>query len=436
MKKAIVVLIPLLIVIVAILFVLKPWKKKADAAEVTGSTAVVERGTLEVIVSSTGKVVANQEVEIKCKASGTVILLPYDVSETVKKDAVVMELDPIDEQRYVNQANITLTSSKAKHEIATQNLAVAEQTLATDQRKAQAALVAAQARFDDAKAKAGRIKELLGKKLASEEELETANTAAVAAKTDLDNAVTKLDELKTQEQALEVTRQQVKLAQAQVDSDLIALDLAKQRLADTKVTAPIDGVVSSRDVQVGQIIASGVSNVGGGTAAMTISDLSHIFVLADVDESDIGKIVKDQAATVTVEAQRGKKFEGKVVQIATKGISTSNVVTFRVKIEVTSEEKNLLKPEMTATVEILTQKKDNVLIAPMDAVVRKGGKTFAVLAGPAAEERPIETGINDGVKVEIVSGLNEGDQVVVSKNNRANSQWRGGPPMPMMGGRH
>ena len=122
------------------------------------------------------------------------------------------------------------------------------------------------------------MKQLFDKNLASQEDYDTAATAATQAETNLEAATVKMQELKSQEQALEIQRQNVKLAEAQVEADKIARDIAKDRVDDTKVVSPMDGVVAVRNVQIGQIIASGVSNVGGGTTVLTLSDLSQIFV--------------------------------------------------------------------------------------------------------------------------------------------------------------
>jgi multidrug efflux pump subunit AcrA (membrane-fusion protein) len=143
--------------------------------------------------------------------------------------------------------------------------------------------------------------------------------------------------------------------------------------------------------------------------------------------------------TVTADAFTGKRSRGKVVQIATRGVNASNVVTFDVKIEVEDRNKALLKPEMTANVEVVAAEKADVLLVPAEAVSRQRGKqTVQVVAsaGAAPEEREVETGINDGAKVEILKGLAEGETVVLNK--AADSKWTGGnqgprPPM-FMGG--
>ena len=476
------------------------WQKQRAIAKAEAPktpTAKVERRPIRLAVACTGRVVSNLDVEIKCKASGEVIKLPFDVSDSVKKGDLILELDPVDEERYVKQAeaalaasqakakqaeqsiviaehdlvtsteqaNTALKSAQAKAEQAKQNLLIAGQTLVTSRQRAEAALKSALVKAQDAAAKALRMKTLFEKKLASNEDYDTAVTADATAKMELSNAQAAMEELKTAELALEVKRldmslaeavvenartaikqleatklalelkrQDVRLTAAQVESNRIDLALAQRRLDDTKVVAPIDAVVATRNVQIGQIISSGISNVGGGTTALVLSDLSRIFVIASVDESDIGKVKEDLPVAITVDAYPGRRFEGKVTIVPVKGQNVSNVVTYDVKIEVVSANKALLKTEMTANVEIVVAEKDTALVVPAEAVVRQKGRRIAVVVkeNGATEERPVEAGINDGVSLEITSGLTEGEVVQVRKRE-ADSAGRSNAPRGMGG---
>ena len=366
------------------------WYWKASGAKKTAATptptAKIERGPVRQAVTSTGKIVSNLDVEIKCKASGEVVKLPFDISQAVKKGDLLLELDPRDEQQRVRQAEATVRASQARLINARESLALADEKLKTDRQRADAALIAAQARATDARAKADRTRELLGKKLASLEEAETAETAAAQAAAEAENAATGIEELKNQARTLEQARQQIRIAEAQVDNDQVSLDLARQRLSETRVVSPVDGVVTQRAVQIGQIISSGISNVGGGTTALVVSDLSRIFVLAAVDESDIGQVRPGQRVKVTVDAFRNREFAGEVVRISPRGVNISNVVTFEVKLEVTARDKEMLRPEMTANVEILIDERPDALLAPSDAIFRRGGKTWVTLQAAAARE--------------------------------------------------
>ena len=416
----------------------RPAALAAKAEAQKPPTAKVERGPIKLTVASTGRVVANLDVEIKCKASGEVLELPYDVSDPVEKNKVLLKLDPVDEERNVKKAEADLASSQAKLDSARQNLLVAERTLALSKRKAEVGLKSAEAHARDARARSDRMAKLLEKKLASQEDADAAEMTAVQAVADLDTAQVKLEETKIEELSLELRRQDVKQAQTQVDSDVIDLALAKQRLADTTVAAPIQGVVTARNVQVGQIISSGISNVGGGTTVLTLSDLSRIFVIASVDESDIGKVEVGQAVVITADAYPGRRFRGKVARITPRGVVVSNVVTFEVKIEVLDPKKNLLKPEMTANVEILIAQKDDALTVPAEAVTRRKAQHVATVVKEdgTTEERTVEVGIQDGYQAEVTSGLKEGDVVLVRKGAASSTGRKagGGPPSPMMFG--
>jgi len=444
MKKVIIAVVVLALAGCA-LYLWKGRKKETQAEQPKESIVKVERGPIRLAVACTGRVVPNLDVDIKCKASGEIITLPFDVSDPIKKGELVVELDPVDEERRVHQAEVTLSVSEARLDQAKLNLQVAELNLKTERLRADADLDSAKARAGDSAAKAERLKQLLEKKLAAQEDYDTALTSSVQAQADLENAEARVEDLKTQEIALDLKREDIKLAESQVESNKIDLALAKQRLEDTKVFSPIDGVVSVRDVQIGQIVASGVSNVGGGTTLLTISDLSHIYVLASVDESDIGKVEVDQGATITADAFPGVPFMGKVVRIATRGVNSSNVVTFEVKIEVLGPRKTLLKPEMTANVEVVAGESDNALLVPADAVSRKQRARIALVKSPdgTTEEREVEVGISDGVNIEVLKGLDEGEEVVVRKD-LADSRWRNAPGgfrmgpgmmMPRPGGR-
>jgi HlyD family secretion protein len=382
--------------------------------------------------------VSNLDVEIKCKASGEVVELPFDISDSVAKGQLLVKLDPIDEERAEKQARVALASSQARLAQARQNERLARDTLATERRKAEPMLAAAKARAERAKTRAARLKGILATGGSTEEECDAAQADAVVAAADVMLAQLRFEELKNQELTLELRVQDVKLAEAQVQSDQISLDVATQRLTDTKVSAPMAGVVSARNVQVGQIVSSGVTNIGGGTSVLTLSDLSRMFVLGAVDESDIGKVHLDDQVNVTADAFPGRRFKGKVVRVATKGVNISNVVTFEVKIEIEDPKKTLLKPEMTANLEVIANPREDALKVPTAAVLRKQGKQWVEVAteNGATEERAVEVGIQSETEVEVRSGLKEGELVVLRKSE-TESRWRnepGGPRPPSLFG--
>jgi len=423
MKKIAVIVIVLGAAVGAYFLFFRGGEHKEDA---NGERTVrIERGTIRTVVSSTGRVVANLDVEIKCKASGEVVRLPFDVSDVVKKGDLLLELDPVDETRSVRRAETALGASKARLVQAQKNLDIAVRGLATAKQRARASLRGAEARAKDARTKAERMRQLLAKRLCSQEDCDTAETAAVQAAADLEGAKIRIEELATEEMALELRHQDVRLAEAQVELDRIAVENARQRLADTKVVAPIDGIVADRQVQIGQIISSGISNVGGGTTVLTLSDLSRLYVLASVDESDVGQVEVDMPVEITADAFQGTSFRGKVVRIAARGKDVSNVVTFEVKIEVLGKEKTRLKPGMTANVKVVAASKENVLLVPTEAVMTDGELQVVLVKNGEnpPEERPVRLGLSNGVHAEVTGGLKEGETVIVRPDD-AESRWR------------
>jgi RND family efflux transporter MFP subunit len=392
------------------------WWHHAHAAVVAvpPPTAEVKHGDVIQAVASSGKVVSNRDVDIGCKASGPVVNLPVDISQEVKAGDLLVQLDTVDEERAVKSADVNVQASQAKLEQTKQNLAIAIQNLTTARAKAQSTLASTKIREANIRAKAERLKTLFDQKLASREDYESAQTDAASAAADLQAAQISLDDLKVQELTIEVEKQDVKLSEAQLGTDQLALEDAKQRLQDTTVISPMDGTVSALNVQVGKMVSSAISVVGG-TAVLTLSDLSHIFILATVDESLIGKVEKDQRVEATVDAYPDKVFTGKVVRIAIKGVNTSNVVTFEVKIEMTSADKQLLRPEMTASVRIVTAEVKNVQMVPSTAVWRHSHDAPTVVtvvdASGSTSDREVKMGLNDGTNWEVLSGLKDGEKV-------------------------
>lgn len=432
MKKLLVICIVAALILGAYYGFLRPKPTQSDPAKI--KTVQAEKGKIQLAIGCTGRVASNLDVEIKCKASGEVIKLPFDISNPVKKGDLLLEIDPIDEERNVHLAKITLSSSQARLKEAQVNLQYEEKSIDTERERLEATLKSAEAKAKDETAKAKRMSELLAKKLTSQEEYDTSVTSEVQAKANLETTKVQLDELEVRKLQLDVKRQEIQLSEDQVERDTVNLAIAQRRLDETKVFSPIDGVLVDKQVQIGQIISSGITNIGGGTTIMTISDLSRIFIYASVDESDIGKVVTGQKAEVTVDAFPDEKFTGIVQIISPQGVNESNVVTFEVKIEVTSENKSLLKPEMTANVEIIAAEKDNVLMLPSDAVILKNQKYWVTIVkeNGQQEERAVETGINDFTRVEIVSGITAEEKAVLHETVPI-SQWNGGGPPPPPG---
>ena len=392
----------------------------------------VSRGLVEKFVDASCRVISNLEVDIKCRVSGEVIQVPFDISQTVHKGDLLCQLDPTDIYLAVRSADATVAQTKARLAQTQYDLKQAEENLATTRRKNEAALASAKVKAANVQAKAGRLKDLLQREFASREDMESAQTEAAMAEAALESARIAIDELKQQEIQLQYKREAVKMAEAQLQSDQINLDLQKQQLTHATVTAPIEGVLSALNVQMGTIVASGMNGFSGGTTIMTLSDLSHVFAIATVDESDIGDVRVGQRARISVASFPGRIFAGQVVRIATKGVNASNVVTFEVKVEILDGHKDLLRPEMTGNVAIVQEEQLNVLTIPSSAVLRHG--TQAVVTTADGQRRTISVGLQGNETVEVLSGLTEGEKVRVITAELP-TRWKsqenspgGGPP--------
>lgn len=423
-KQIIIAAVVLLLIVGFILGALNQNNDKGEIVPVTTTTVV--RGDITQAVAATGRVIPNFEVEIKGKASGKIVHLPHEVSDYVQQGQLLVELDPIDEVRQVQQTRASLNAIQERVDQSRINLQVAHREIQTEIDKAKANLQAAEAKAQEALAKSSRLKQLRDGDFISQEEYEAGITVAVQAKTDVQNAQTRFNELKTQQLALNARKQDIEIAKSEAGASRVELMQAEQRLSETRIYAPISGHITSKTGQVGQIVASGISNVGGGTSILTLADLSRIFVLASVDESDIGLVQNGQSVRITADAFPGEIFQGRVVQVASKGINESDVVTFEVKIEVTSPNKSKLKPEMTANTEIIISEKHNTLLLPSEAVsIQKGHHIVTVMAQEGkTQQRQVHIGIHNGTQIEILRGLKPGDKVLLNKAE-VQSEWRG-----------
>ncbi|MDR3210503.1 MAG: efflux RND transporter periplasmic adaptor subunit [Planctomycetota bacterium] len=407
----------------------------ATAESIT--TTKVNRESIRREVSATGRVEPERVVEIKSKASGEVQVIYVDVSDPVEKGQLLFRLDPVDEERSVKRLAASLTMSEARLEQVRLGVAAGEAKLQSDRQKTEAGIRFAEADREDANTRLRRSQELHSQNVITREDLDSANTRAVQAETNWSNAVTSLQDLEVQAFELDKLRHDIPIAEAQVENDRISLADAEQRLRETELYSPISGVVSERNIQDGFIVSSGISNVGGGTTALKIVDLSRVYAIAAVDEADIGGITPGVRAVITADSHPNRQFRGKVVRVATTGTVESNVVTFDVKVEVEGDGKSLLKPEMTTNVRLLVAESPNALTLPVEAVgfhlvhpTEGGGRpqrqavVKVRLASGEVEERPVETGITDGTRMEITAGLNEGDNVEYDKN-QLDDTWAG-----------
>jgi HlyD family secretion protein len=206
-------------------------------------------------------------------------------------------------------------------------------------------------------------------------------------------------------------------ARADVKRAEATLSQLREQLSYTTIVAPIDGIVLSRDVEIGDAVSSILVMGSAATLVMTIGDTREVYVKGKVDESDIGKVFLGQLARIRVESFKDKTFEGKVTKISPMGVEKDNVTTFEVRVSIQNPGGEL-KAEMTANAEIILEEHKNVLQIPEGAILYDKDKKASVeIPNPKGKEGKdkiaVNIGISNGAKTEVLSGLKEGDQVVL-----------------------
>ena len=339
------------------------YRAGGDAAAPAFTTAAVTRGDIVDTVEATGALEAVTTVQVGTQVSGTIRKLYADYNTPVKKGQIVAELEPSLFQTQVDAANATVVRLNADVE-------------------------SARVQLEDAQVKLRRAQELWDKQLIARTDLETAEANARQAEASL------------------------KAAQAQVTQSRAALRQQQVNLGHTIIRAPIDGIVISRSVDVGQTVAASMS---APTLFVIAQDLTHMQVQARIDESDIGRIAEGQAVTFKVDAYPNETFTGTVRQVRLEPVTEQNVVSYVTIIDVPNPDL-MLKPGMTANVSIEIARADNVLKVPASALrFRQGEGSPRVWVASASGPKPVQvtTGLSDGVSTAISGGdLSEGSEVI------------------------
>jgi HlyD family secretion protein len=216
---------------------------------------------------------------------------------------------------------------------------------------------------------------------------------------------------------LSVSRAEITKAKAMVAQSTASLERADQDLRNSTIVSPIDGLVLSRNVEVGNAVSSILVLGSQATLLFTLGDISDVFVRGKVDQADIGKVYLTQPTRITVESFRDKKFDGKVYQISPLGVEKENVTTFEVKVSIANPGREL-KAQMSANAEIILEEKPNVLLVPEAAIIYDKDRKATVEIPDATAEKGrkkvnVKLGISNGVKTELVAGLNQGAKVIL-----------------------
>jgi HlyD family secretion protein len=364
------------------------YRAGARAPALRYETALVDQGPLDARVTATGAVSPLVLVQVGSQVSGRLAKLYVDFGSTVKRGQTVASIDPSLFQAAVGQARANYTAARAGVERARAELAQAERQYARD-------------------------KLLVSQGLATQAEYDAAESnAAVAAAN-------------------------VRSAEASVAQARAALAQAELNLTYTTIASPIDGIVISRNVDVGQTVAAALQ---APTLFTIAQDLTKMQVDANVAEADIGKLRAGMRVTFTVDAYPGRKFEGVVRQLRDNAQTIQNVVTYDTVIDVDNFER-LLKPGMTANVTMSYANRERALRAPVaglrfkpdrDSLSQMLGDPARALPSAGKDERlfwvlrgttPIpvvaHVGLNDGSNVELTSGdIHPGDRVIVEVSKK------------------
>ncbi|MGB7062638.1 MAG: efflux RND transporter periplasmic adaptor subunit [Candidatus Zixiibacteriota bacterium] len=387
-KKKKIIIILGAVIVVAIIILANVLKSGEKTYQVQAEK--VERSDLTSVVTANGKIVPKTDVKISAYVPAKIVKLPVEEGDVVEKGQLLVQLDDTEYRAAVNRSKAELTSARASME--------------------QAQLV-----FN-------RQKELFGKKLSSEEQYDMART-------------------------------ELDLAKARRQQAAASLDQTRYNLSKTTMASPMDGIVTSLNAEVGEIVMIGTMN-NPGTVIMTVSDMSEIETEVEVDETDIAQVKLGQETEISIDAYPDTTFKGRVTEIGhtarVSGLGTQDQVTnFLVKVMLL-DEVSTIRPGMSASVDITTDSRDDVLNVPIQAVVMREEKSDTLTEegeekegavastdsgsvkgekkGKKKEKEEVEgvflvvdgrskfvqvaTGIADQQNIEIVSGIDEDDQVV------------------------
>jgi HlyD family secretion protein len=356
--------------------------------------ATVERGDLAKVVVATGKIQPLSKVEVKSKASGIVKKLFVDYGDHVKQGEILAELDKVQLEASVRASQANYQAAQAARDSAVASLERSK----VDAEGPDVPFL---------KLNMGRAEQMYSDGVMSKSLVEDAEK----------NYQMALNKQVSAQRNLIVAKAEIAKAEAQVAQAKAALENAEEDLRNSTIVSPIDGLVLSRDVNVGDAVSSILVLGSQATLLLTLGDISEVYVQGKVDEADIGKVYLNQPARIVVEAFKDKKFTGKVTKISPLGKEKDNVTTFEVRVSI-SNPTGELKANMSANAEVVLEEKKDVLMVQEAALIYDKDRNASVeepdpKAANGRKKVNVKLGISNGVKTEIVSGLNEKQQVVL-----------------------
>lgn len=329
------------------------WGDKASASDYI--TARVERGSVEVNVAATGTVQAVTTVQVGSQVSGTVLWLGADFNSEVKRGQIIARLDPAIFQAQVENSRANVTNAQAAVQAAETEIINQKANL----QAAKANLEVTRVQREDALALVKRYEDL--KNVLSGRDLEAAQAQANAAAARYEQAAAQVAQVQSAGNSANAKVDQAKASVLQAKAQLQQSQL---NLDHSIIASPIDGVVVSRNVDVGQTVAASLS---APTLFTIANDLTKMQVLASIDEADVGQIRQGIKASFSVDAYPGETFSGEISQLRLNAQTLQNVVTYSAVIDVANTALKL-RPGMTANITIPVAKRDNVLTVPNAAL--------------------------------------------------------------------
>ncbi len=439
----------------------RPQETQPPEAGVPVEVKAAETRTLVSAVTAGGTVQGVEEVAVTAKIGGRVAAVLVDEGDRVRAGQVLIRLETSEIQTQVAQAQAGVRAADARVQMLEQGARPEERQQVADQvRQAEANLRAAQARlqiveqgarpqeraqvesavaqaranFETAQANYERMRMLFETGAISKAQLDQAALQRDVARAQYESAQQQLNLVTTgaRPEELEMARSQVRAAQAMLDAARqqqalveqgpraqevemaraqaaqarAALAFARLQLGNATVTAPLDGTVTRRSVDPGVLVGPGSGSL------VTVSQIDTVEVALAVSETDVGKVRAGQPVAVRVDAYPGRAFTGKVAEVG--AAADPRVRTFTVKVRVGNPE-HLLRPGMFARGKVTVERREQVLVIPRDAVTAENGQSSVFVAeGGKARARRIRLGITSGPVVEVLSGLQKGETVIVA----------------------
>ena len=446
----------LLILLAVIVVIAGLWwwgSTRVSVLETEGKLARAEPGLIEVPISASGEARERQRVEIKAEASGTIIKIAVDEGDIVQADQLLLQIDEEEELRNKEKAQAAVDQATESVEIAklSHEQAVEDEEFNVDM--AQEAFNLASARFDYAKFEYERFKDLAGDDHSSVTELMRKQTEYLTTKADLGRARVDLARAKrVGPRNVRRTAREIKQAEARLRSTEYTLSDTERRLRKTKVrnNYPSACRVVRIFVSEGQVLSSAISVVGAGTPVMELADISQMEVVAQVDESDVDKVVRMMAegreqrqsaqptsapadddepgyrdeVQVRFDALPQEVFGGQIVDVAQKPRMLAQIITYDVRIRLYDDPRiESVRLGMQSTVEFSPACEEGLCI-PYEAVHKLGRDSYTVKMpdpdDPRGEEidREVEVGLTDGSKVIVRAGLEPHEEFYVKLPQR------------------